>query len=126
MKGKLLLLLGVVALLALPAASMAAVVGSAHDLPLFYTYTGTDAKMGTCSFCHIPHKASSGGEKLFPSTYAAGLPAAWSSDTLSNFCWYCHGAAAGTISAREVNPFNGANHKRNTTLLTQAGGVTGH
>jgi hypothetical protein len=117
MRKNLILLVGLLALATLPATALAGVVGTVHDLPAFIPYSGAAAKMGTCSFCHLPHKAASGGDKLFPSTYASGLPAAWSTDTLANICWYCHGVA-GIGSAQEVNPFQAANHKRSTTKLT--------
>lgn len=121
MRKILIAMVGVVALAALPASGVAGVINSVHDIPDFMNYTGTAAKMGACSFCHIPHKAAAGGDKLFPETYAVGLPDTWSSDKLSNMCWYCHGAASGYTSAREVNPFQATSHLRNTALLT--GGI---
>ena len=118
MKARLLVALALAVVIAVPGASYAGVVASVHDLPDFYNYTGAAASMGTCSFCHVPHKADGGGEKLFPLPYAANLPAEWSSDSLSNFCWFCHGAASGYGSAVEVNPFQASSHLRDTSLLT--------
>ena len=120
MKKQLLLVVAVAAMMmALPLTALAGVVGTAHDIPLRYTYTGTDAKSGTCSFCHVPHKAISGGQKLFPVAVNTDAGNAWGAqDPLSLICWYCHGASSGYTSAREVNPFNASAHKRTVATLT--------
>lgn len=127
MRKALCLAVGLIALAVIPTAALAGVVGSVHDLPAFYTtLTGTSAKQGTCSFCHVPHKAQTGGDRLFPLPYAANLPVTWSSDSLSNICWFCHGAGSGYASAIEVNPFQGTSHLRESSWLNRTGGITGH
>jgi hypothetical protein len=109
--------LAAMAATAIAPAAIAGVVSSNHDMIFKYTLAGAARRAGTCSFCHIPHKA--GGDKLWASTYAAP-GAGWRSEIISQLCYTCHGTGSGYLGALELNPF-GSTGKHGRTVATLTG-----
>lgn len=95
-----------VAVLAVAAVAGMAVAGiqdSNHDMVSLLGLSGSSAQAGTCSFCHVPHKAASAN--LFPSDCT--VSGQWGSDTNAKLCYTCHGwNRFGATSAQNVNPFS--------------------
>jgi len=108
-----------VAVMTLAPLAMAGIVSSDHDMIFKNTYSGANAKAGTCSFCHIPHKA--GGAKLWSSIPEVGT--GWRAETVSQLCYSCHGYAT-YLGANELNPFEDAAHGRTVATLTGYGDAT--
>ena len=112
--------LAAMAATAIAPAAIAGVVGSNHDMILKYTLAGAARRAGTCSFCHIPHKA--GGDKLWASSYTTGT--GWRAETISQLCYTCHGTGTGYNEALELNPFGSTNkHGRTTATLISSGDI---
>ncbi len=108
------------AIMVAPALALAAIEGSVHDIVSYNA--SLNKKSGSCSQCHVPHKA--GAEKLFgiTSTPATGWMA--STQPISLVCFYCHNGGStfvrGGGGAQEVNPF-GATNKHGYTVATLTG-----
>lgn len=104
-----------VAVAAVVPAALAGVVNSNHDIVFKMTYSGSAAKGGACSFCHIPHKA--GGDKLWASSYASGT--GWRTELIAQLCYTCHSIA--TYNSADVNPFETTNGHHGRTVATLTG-----
>jgi hypothetical protein len=116
-KSTLAVAVAVVAMALIAPAAMAGVQLSNHDMVEKY---GAGTSSGTCSFCHIPHKA--GGDKLWARTYST-TASGWTNETISALCFSCHDPAS-TIGTepRQANPFGTTNkHQRTVATLTGSG-----
>lgn len=123
MKGKrgLYVLLSVAAVLAWTGSAFAAGLAlSNHNMILRYNYPATDSQKGACSFCHIPHGA---GAKLYGATInTTGLTGDWSTDTIAQICFQCHGGIGADPEARNVTVFDGGvSHSNAVGTLTAWG-----
>jgi nitrate/TMAO reductase-like tetraheme cytochrome c subunit len=107
-----------------PMPALAVIQGSVHDV---LTYNNAlDKKSGSCSQCHLPHKA--GAEKLFGITSTPATGWLSSDQPISLVCYYCHNAGTTFIraggGAEEVNPFGSTNkHGYTINTLTAMGDI---
>ena len=81
---KRLLLTALVVTLLCAAPAFGAIQGTAHDQAI--------GAQGTCSACHIPHKAA--GSRLWPEDMSLNANAA-AHGTVGGLCYYCHGTGGG-------------------------------
>lgn len=118
--------LSAVVLLATAGIAAAALVNSNHDMVAYVPLSGTAASQGSCSFCHVPHKAY--GDKLFPQSISTtGLPNGakdWGTDQVAQICWQCHLSGGNYANANNVLPFQVTAHGRDYSNAAGLSGAT--
>lgn len=120
-KWSLLIALAIVT--SLPVLALAAVNNTAHDID---AYTGTGGYSGvppattggTCSYCHLPHKAV--GARLWPTAGTSGT-GNWLSSAnkvTPKLCNSCHNTSSTYALAQTVRPFEDTSHQSTVSNMT--------
>jgi hypothetical protein len=110
-----------------PAAVLAGVQGSLHDIDEYKAANSLPAgatKGGACAYCHIPHGAK--GEKLYKDQITVTVPKRWvtTDQPVSLICGTCHAISSDSpiVSGKQSDwMFNDNSHRDNVSVLLSWG-----